>query len=292
MGNINILAVIQPGIAGIYIAKPDQRHILYVSEVFFYSHNKCNIIMLSPAGQILFNNWRLNRMAIFQSEFLSAVLAIVIIDLVLAGDNAIVIGLAARNLHKNQQKKVIILGAMGAVLVRSLLTIGVIWLLKFPGLQLAGGLMLIWIAYKLLVEEQHNDNVNSGKGMLSAVTTIVLADTVMGLDNVLAVAGAAQGNFILVITGLLISIPIVVWGSTLVLKLITHYPFIIYLGSGILAFTAAKMILTEPILNNIINNTILANDTIQWSIKIVIIAGVLLSGKMQKQKQWIVSEAK
>ncbi len=231
-------------------------------------------------------------MAIFQSEFISALLAIIIIDLVLAGDNAIVIGLAARKLHKSQQKKVIILGTLGAIIVRSLLTIGVVWLLNFPGLKLAGGLMLLWIAYKLLIDEQHNEKIDSGKNMLTAITTIVLADTIMGLDNVLAVAGAAHGNFALVVTGLLISIPIMVCGSTLVLKTIERFPVIIYAGSGVLAYTAAKMIIEEPILHTVVNSSILANDFIQWGIKITLIAGVLLMGRMQKQKPHILSESK
>lgn len=148
------------------------------------------------------------------AEFWSALLAIVIIDLVLAGDNAIVIGLSARNLPKNQQKKVIFLGTFGAIGIRSLLTLIVVWLLKIPGLLLIGGILLVWIAYKLLVEEKQHD-VKSAASLCSAVKTIIIADTVMGLDNVLAVAGTAHGDFLLVVLGLLISVPIVVWGSAL-----------------------------------------------------------------------------
>jgi YjbE family integral membrane protein len=132
---------------------------------------------------------------LFSSEFLSALLAIVVIDLVLAGDNAIVIALAARNLPADLQKRAIVWGTMGAIIVRSLMTVAVVWLLKIPGLMLAGGALLIWIAYKLLTDDG-GDESEHGAGattFFGAMKTIVIADAVMGLDNVLAVAGAAQG---------------------------------------------------------------------------------------------------
>src|SRR4051812_31102799 len=128
-------------------------------------------------------------------EFLTALLSIIMIDLVLAGDNAIVIGLAARNLPKNLQKKVIIWGTVGAIAIRALATVIVVWLLKIPGLLVIGGVLLIWIAYKLLVEEKGHD-VQAGNGFWAAIRTIIIADALMGLDNVLAVAGAAHGNYL------------------------------------------------------------------------------------------------
>lgn len=143
-------------------------------------------------------------------EFLTALLSIVIIDLVLAGDNAIVIGLAARNLPKHQQKKAVIWGTVGAVVIRALATLFVVWLLKVPGLLLIGGILLVWIAYKLLVEEKGHD-VEAGGSLWEAIRTIIIADALMGLDNVLAVAGAAHDSFLLVILGLMISVPIMVW---------------------------------------------------------------------------------
>lgn len=214
-------------------------------------------------------------------DFWSALLAIVIIDLVLAGDNAIVIGLAARNLPKEQQKKAIFWGTFGAIAIRSLLTLAVVWLLKIPGLLFVGGALLVWIAYKLLVEEKGQEDVVVGSNLMAAVKTIVIADTVMGLDNVLAIAGASHGNFLLVILGLLISVPIIIWGSTLILKLINRYPFIIYIGSGILAWTAAKMITGEPLIKGFFDE----NPLLKWGLDIVIIAGVLLLGKRKNQKQ-------
>ena len=183
-----------------------------------------------------------------ETEFLSALAAIVMIDLVLAGDNAIVIALAARNLPKVQQRQAIIWGTVGAIVVRSSLTVAVLWLLNTPGLMLAGGVALTWIGYRLLVDDdngQHKD-LAPVAGFWGAMRTIVIADTVMGLDNVLAVAGAAGGSMLLVVIGLLISIPIVVWGSTLILKSIERFPSILYVGGAVLAWTAAKMMVSEP----------------------------------------------
>ncbi len=132
-------------------------------------------------------------MELFTPEFWSALLAIVIIDLVLAGDNAIVIGMAARNLPKENQKKVIFWGTFGAIAIRSVLTLVVVWLLLIPGLRVVGGLLLVWIAYKLLVEEKSHE-VKTATNLWAAIRTIIIADTAMGLDNVLAVGGAATAT--------------------------------------------------------------------------------------------------
>ncbi|KLR75335.1 membrane protein, partial [Geobacillus sp. T6] len=180
-------------------------------------------------------------MDVLSAEFWTALLSIIIIDLLLAGDNAIVIGLAARNLPKHQQKKAVVWGTVGAVVIRALATIFVVWLLKIPGLLLVGGVLLVWIAYKLLVEGKGHDDVEAGGSLWEAIRTIIIADALMGLDNVLAVAGAAHGSFLLVILGLLISVPIMVWGSTLILKWIERFPIVITIGAGVLAWTAAKM---------------------------------------------------
>ena len=218
---------------------------------------------------------------IFSPEFLSALLSIVMIDLILAGDNAIVIGMAARNLPKENQKKVIIWGTVGAILIRSTATLAVVWLLKIPGLLLAGGLLLIWMAYKLLVEEKKHDRVEASDNFWTAVRTIIIADAVMGIDNVLAVAGAAHNDYLLVILGLAISVPIVVWGSTMVLKAIDKFPVLIYLGAGTIAYTAAKMIRDEPFLKQYF----VGNAALTWSFTLLIIAGVLLAGWYKKTKR-------
>jgi YjbE family integral membrane protein len=184
------------------------------------------------------------------TAFLTALATIVVIDLVLAGDNAIVIALAARSLPAHLQKRAILWGTGGAIIVRSAMTAAVVWLLQIPGLLAAGGLLLLWIAYKLLLPE---DGAGEAHGPVAttfwgAMRTIVIADAVMGLDNVLAVAGAAHGNYLLVVLGLLISVPIVVWGSTLVLKLVERHPGIVYVGAGVLCLTAAKMVISEALL--------------------------------------------
>jgi YjbE family integral membrane protein len=181
--------------------------------------------------------------------FFAALAAIIVIDLVLAGDNAIVIAMAARSLPDHLRRKAIIWGTAGAVVMRVLMTIGVVWLLKIPGLLLIGGLALLWIAYRLLTQsddgEAHGVKATT---MAAALKTIIIADTVMGIDNVLGVAGAAKGSMALVIIGLLISVPIMVWGSTLALKLIERFPLTIFIGAAILVYTAMHMIVTEPFL--------------------------------------------
>jgi YjbE family integral membrane protein len=181
-------------------------------------------------------------------EFLSALAAIIVIDLVLAGDNAIVIALAARNLPKVHQRKAILWGTVGAIVVRASLTVAVLWLLKIPGLLAAGGALLVWIAYRLLTGDEagRDHDVSPATSFWAAMRTIVVADAVMGLDNVLAVAGAAHGSMLLVVLGLLISVPIVVWGSTLILHWIERLPSLLYIGGAVLAWTAAKMIADEP----------------------------------------------
>lgn len=209
-------------------------------------------------------------------EFLTALLSIVIIDLVLAGDNALVIGLAARNLPKEKQKTVIVWGTVGAVLIRALATIVVVWLLKVPGLLLVGGILLIWIAFKLLVEEKGHE-VKAGDNVFAAIRTIIIADAAMGLDNVIAVAGASHGSVWLVILGLMISVPIVVWGSTIIIKWMERYPVIITIGSGILAWTAAKMIVGEPFIH-----AFFENDILKYGFEVLVIAAVIGAGKLKK----------
>ncbi|WP_369930657.1 TerC family protein [Xanthomonas sp. NCPPB 2632] len=175
-------------------------------------------------------------------EFFSGLAAIVLLDLVLAGDNAIVIALAARNLPRELQKKAVFWGTFGAIALRIVLTFAVIWLLKLPGLMLVGGALLIPIAWKLLKHDDHDPNIDAASGFWPAIRTIVVADALMGLDNVLAIAGAAKGHMGLVVLGLAISVPLVVWGSTLILKLIERFPAVVYIGAAAIAWTAARMI--------------------------------------------------
>ena len=224
-------------------------------------------------------------MELFSNAWWSALLAIILIDLVLAGDNAIVIALAARNLPPQLQKKAIAWGTVGAIVVRSVMTVGVVWLLKIPGLMLLGGLGLLWIAYNLLAG-QHNEDHGSPlvTTFWGAMKTIVVADALMGIDNVLGVAGAAHGSFDLVIIGLLVSVPIVVFGSTLVLKLVQRFPIIIKLGAAVLAFTAAKMIVSEQLLEPIYGDSSVLpsadalHTAAEWATYALAVAGVLGAG--------------
>ena len=213
-------------------------------------------------------------MEFMSAPWWSALLAIVLIDLVLAGDNAIVIALAARSLPKSVQTKAIVWGTVGAIGVRTLMTLVVVWLLKIPGLMLIGGLGLLWIAYKLVADtgaesEEHGPAASTFWG---AMKTIVIADALMGIDNVLGVAGAAHGAMDLVVIGLLISVPIVVFGSTLVLRLVERFPIIIQLGAAVLAFTAASMINAEPLLARWLGG---AATVARWALVALAIVGVL-----------------
>jgi YjbE family integral membrane protein len=219
-------------------------------------------------------------MELFSAPWWSALVAIIIIDLVLAGDNAIVIALAARKLPPQLQRKAIIWGTVGAIVVRSAMTLVVVWLLKI------GGLALVWIAYKLLVDTGGEDDHDSVQvnGFWGAMKTIIIADAVMGIDNVLGVAGAAQGSFDLVVIGLLISIPIVVLGSTIILKLVERFPIIISLGAAVLAFTAAKMIVNEKLLSDIFKAGTNTSMILSWGLTAVVIAGVLYFGNQKARK--------
>ncbi|WP_077617152.1 TerC family protein [Bacillus sinesaloumensis] len=224
-------------------------------------------------------------MELFSGEFFSALLSIIVIDLVLAGDNAIVIGLAARNLPKEQQKKAIIWGTVGAILIRIVATLLVVWLLELPGLRLIGGILLVWIAYKLLVDDK-NHEIEAKGSFISAIRTIVIADALMGLDNVLAVAGAAHGSFLLVVLGLIISVPIMIWGSTLFIKLIDRFPVIVTIGAAILAWTATKMIVEEPFLKGFFEN-----EWIKYTFELLVVIAVIFIGiKTKKTKAQSIKE--
>ncbi|WP_426664285.1 TerC family protein [Rhodanobacter aciditrophus] len=183
------------------------------------------------------------------ASLLSGLFTIVLLDLVLAGDNAIVIALAARRLPKALQRRAVFWGSFGAVAVRIVLTAAVVWLLKLPGLMLAGGLLLLPIAWKLLTQDDTPHEISAAGSFWGALRTIIVADALMGLDNVLAIAGAARGEMLLVVLGLLISVPLVVWGSTLILKLVERFPVIVYLGAGAIAWTAGRMIAHDHLLH-------------------------------------------
>mgnify|MGYP001436797019 CR=1 FL=1 len=182
------------------------------------------------------------------SQFWLGLGAIIWVNIILSGDNAVVIALAARSLPAHQQKKAIIWGAGAAVVLRIVLTIVAVELLKFPYLKLIGGLLLFWIAVKLLVpEDGDDDGFKSSANLLAAIKTILIADLVMSLDNVIAVAAVAKGSILLLVLGLLISIPLVVFGATVLMKLMERYPVIIAVGAALIGYVAGEMLVTDPV---------------------------------------------
>jgi YjbE family integral membrane protein len=222
-------------------------------------------------------------MEFFTPEFLSALAAIVVIDLALAGDNAIVIALAARNLPAHLARKAIVWGTVGAIVVRCAMTLAVVWLLGIPGLMAAGGAILVWIAYKLSKPQDglEDHGIKAAATFWGAMQTIVIADAAMGLDNVLAVAGAANGSFALVVLGLVISIPIVIWGSTLILRWIERYAWIVSVGVAVLAWTAAKMIVSEPLFAEFFST----HRTAAYAVYIGVIGGVFTAAWLSSRRR-------
>lgn len=193
-------------------------------------------------------------MELFSSAWWTALATIIVIDLVLAGDNALVIGIAASRLRDDLRRKAIIFGAIGAIAVRTALTLVVVWLLQIPGLLLIGGLLLLPIAYKLAVPSDGGDGHehSAADSFWGAMKTIVIADALMGVDNVLAIGGAAHGRWDLVIIGLLVTIPLVVWGSGFVTKMMDRWPLMAAVGASILALTGAGMIVKDPIFDEFV----------------------------------------
>jgi len=185
---------------------------------------------------------------LFSAQFWIALGSIIILDLVLAGDNAVVIAMAARRLPQELQNKAILIGTAGAIIIRAVMTIVATWLLQIPFLQALGGVILLPIAIKLLKPHTEVKGVTlHTSSMRAAIQTIIIADVAMGVDNVLAIAGAAHGDFLLVVIGLIISIPLIVGGSRIISKLMDTYPILVAVGSAILGYTAGSMIMHDGI---------------------------------------------
>jgi len=212
-------------------------------------------------------------MFVMDPEFWARVFGIIIIDLTLAGDNALVIALAVRNLPKRQQFLGRLWGTLGAVGLRlAFITIATV-LLRIPFLQLVGGVLLLWIAFKLVHHEpSEEEHVRQGGSLGEAVWIIVVADAIMSLDNVLAVAAAAHGDLTLVVFGIALSLPIVVWGSGLLATLMNRFVWIIWLGGGILGYVAGEMILKERHLERLIDPTNPAHDLLPILPAVIIVA--------------------
>jgi YjbE family integral membrane protein len=182
--------------------------------------------------------------------FWIGLLKIIGVNIILSGDNAVVIALAARSLPARQQKAAVLWGSGAAVAMRIVLTIFAVALLTLPWLKLVGSLLLFWIGVKLLVPEDGGEDVDASDNLISAVKTILIADLVMSIDNVIAVAAAARGSYLLLVLGLAISIPLVIFGSTLLLHLMERWPVIITIGGGLLGFVAGEMLVTDPALKD------------------------------------------
>jgi YjbE family integral membrane protein len=201
---------------------------------------------------------------------------VVFLDLTLAGDNAVVIAMAVHTLPSSQQRTGIVLGALGAVIVRIVLTLAAAKLLVFPAVQLIGGVLLVWIALKLLMQNgEDTPAVAIGTSLFNAVRVIIIADLVMSLDNILAIAGASDGSSVLLLFGLGLSIPIVIAGAAFVAALMNHHGWLVYLGAAILGEVAGKMIVEDEFVELTFGA---ASNQIEWLIRIVLAAGVVAIG--------------
>ena len=190
-------------------------------------------------------------MEYFNDAWVTAVLQIVAIDIILGGDNAIVIALACRNLPKHQQRAGILWGTAGAIILRVILVFFATSLMEIPGLRLIGGILLIWIGIKLLTEVKTHDledKISQSSNLLTAIRTIIIADFVMSLDNALAITAAAKGEIGLVVFGLLLSVPIIIWGSALILRLMERFPVIITAGAGLLGWLGGGLLISDKLL--------------------------------------------
>lgn len=179
-------------------------------------------------------------------EFWLALSQIILINIVLSGDNAVVIALASRSLPSSQQKKAILFGSVGAIVLRIVLTFFAVYLLSLPYLKLAGAGLLLWIGVNLLKGEDDEEELEGHSNLAAAIETIIIADLVMSLDNVIGVAAAAKGNVFLLVVGLGVSIPLIIYGSTIILKLMTRFPVIITAGAALLGWVAGEMAFSDP----------------------------------------------
>lgn len=213
---------------------------------------------------------------------LLGLLKIIVINIVLSGDNAVVIALACKSLPPEQQKKAVFYGSFGAIVLRLVLTIAAVWLLRIPFVELAGGLLLLWIALKLMQGEEQEENLEASTHLGKAIRTIIIADLVMSLDNVVAVAGAASGNYILIALGLAISIPLIIWGSKLLMVLMNRFPVIVLLGVALLGYTAGEMMLSDSQLDAWVNSLPAFLHTL---IPLLLAAAVVIAGNLLKRSR-------
>jgi YjbE family integral membrane protein len=222
------------------------------------------------------------------AQFWVDVFKIIMIDLLLSGDNAVVIALACRNLPSEQRKKGILFGVLGAIVLRVVLTFFALSLLSLPYLKLVGALLLIWIGIRLIMPEadRSTDGIPAQTRLFGAVKTIIIADLVMSLDNVLGVAAAAKGNMLLLVFGLLISIPLIAWSSRLVLKLIDRFSVIIYAGGALLGYVAGEMLVREALLNSLVET----QRYLHWLIPVLCALLVMAVGRWLAMRKTVAGE--
>ena len=219
-------------------------------------------------------------MDILTVQGLLAMLQIIVIDILLAGDNAIVIGMAARNLPAHLQKKAIFWGTAGAIILRLVMAFLFVEALNnIPALRLVGGILLLWIGYKLVVDDDSEHNIEAKDNLRAAIMTIVIADGIMGIDNVIGVVGAAGGDMTLVAIGMLITVPIIIYGSTLFVKVIERLPIILYVGGGILAWVGAAMRVEDKLISHTVAPYALL---IKIGAVIFVVGASLLAKKLKK----------
>jgi len=216
-------------------------------------------------------------MELFGISWWSALATIIAIDLVLAGDNALVIGMAASKLRPDLRRRAIFWGSAGALLMRAAMALIVVWLLRIPGLLLAGGLLLLPIAYRLAVPAAEDDDGHGRAAATSfwgAMKTIVIADALMGVDNVLAIGGAAGGRWELVIIGLAVTVPLIIYGSSWVARAIERWPVLTAAGAAVLALTAAGMVVKDPLFDRFVFD----DSLLDWVVKAVVAGAMFMIG--------------
>jgi YjbE family integral membrane protein len=227
-------------------------------------------------------------MALTEPQFWISLLQIIWINIILSGDNAIVIAMACRSLPPAQQKKGIFYGSLGAIVLRIILTAFAVYLLAQPYLKLIGSALLMWIAVKLLLPDDGNDDAvgHGNSNLIAAIKTIIIADLVMSLDNVIGVAAAAKGSVTLLVIGLLLSMPLIIYGSTLLMKVMTRFPIIITLGGALLGYVAGEMAVTDPILVSWVQTNMPLLHTIVpiTCAVIVVVMGKLFSVKLASKE--------
>lgn len=217
------------------------------------------------------------------AEFLGKIISIILLDIVLSGDNAVVIALACRKLNPAQRKKAIAFGTIGAVVLRIVLTVVAVWILDIPFVKFVGGLLLLYIAWDLLKSGDEDPDIKGNSGLFAAVRTIIIADFVMSLDNVLAVAGVADGHIGLAALGLVISIPIIILGSQVIMKLMEKLPILVWIGALLIAYTAGKMLVEDKYGHRYLVATTIPQ--MEWIVPIVVMVLLIAVGLWTKKKQ-------